>query len=775
MMEVIRQQKQMIKAFYVPPSLIEQWIQEEGALQQAKQLDFVLYGGGPLAPVIGDLLSQVTDVCQMYGSAESGQIQLLVPQKGEWSYMEWNPFEEVDMQPSIEGASEMVLHQHPKFFKRRSLYHNFPDIKEWRTGDLFTPHPTKTGLWRFHARVDDLILLSNGHKINPAVMESALSAHPMLSGAIVVGTGKSQPAILLELKSTVPINERHKTIELIWPVIQRANTAAPSYGQISRSKILLSDASKPFVRAPKGTIIRRSTTEAYAAEIDLLFVKTIVHNEGPVLVDKSIRGIAKFIGETIDNILSGEAINDDVDIFALGIDSLKVVELVNAIREGVRHYDMAEEFKLSTKDIYKAPTIRQLARSLYASLSPLHIFGSETDSPVYMNELILKYTNSWPSALCTDNIQPDHGLCVILTGSTGSLGSKILETMLLRPQITKIYCLNRSRNIAHKKERNPFHDSNQQDSCYRRVEQITVDFAKDRMGLSESVYAKLLANVDKILHMAWTVNFNLMLQSYETYHIRGLRSLIDFSITSERHPRIVFASSTAYAADWAGAHARDSVPETILVSSHEVPSTGYGQSKQVAEHILATSSDTCNVPVTILRIGQIAGSTSITNNEDWPEDEWIPSLIKTSEFLNLIPSANISIDWITREELAHVVLEIMLCTSTDSISLQVYNLVNPHLTPWNRLTEALERQLSETKVVSLQEWVDVLVTYDIDDIAILQRVPAVKLISFFQSLAERTERKDRKDVYFVTDNAVKVSRTMAIMQPIGEAWLNDGT
>ena len=177
----------------MPPFILEQWVQEPSGLEQAQQLDFVLYGGGPLSAATGNPLSQATDVSQMYGSAETGQIQLLVPQKGKWAYMKWNPYEEVDMQPSTEDAYEMVLHQDPKFSKRRTLHHNFPDVMQWRTGDLFVLHPTKVGLWRFLTRVDDLILLSSGHKVNPVVNPFYWSIHYFPERSLLVLVDLSPP------------------------------------------------------------------------------------------------------------------------------------------------------------------------------------------------------------------------------------------------------------------------------------------------------------------------------------------------------------------------------------------------------------------------------------------------------------------------------------------------------------------------------------------------------------------------------------------------------
>ncbi len=244
---VVKEQQGFIRAFYVPPSLIDQWAHLPGTTEQASQLDFILYGGGPLPSAVGQKLSEVTHVCQMYGSAEVGQIQLLVPQKGhgDWAYMEWNPSEEVDMQPSIDGTYELVLHQDPKFRKHRSLSHNFPEVDIWRSGDLFVPHPVKLGLWQYHGRIDDLIVLANSHKIHPVAFENAIQSHPTVSGVLMFGTGKLQPGLLVELLPATTNFDQLKAD--IWETVDSMNTQVPRYGRISQSKILFALSEKPFM------------------------------------------------------------------------------------------------------------------------------------------------------------------------------------------------------------------------------------------------------------------------------------------------------------------------------------------------------------------------------------------------------------------------------------------------------------------------------------------------------------------------------------------------
>ncbi|KAJ5949921.1 hypothetical protein N7454_001505 [Penicillium verhagenii] len=266
-----------IRAFYVPPSVIEQFVTLPNAYKQAESLDFVLYGGGPLSPSVGHKLSKLADVCQMYGSIESGRIQMLVPQPGEWQYLELNPAEECDMQEVEEdsGLFEMVLHQDEKFKAQRTLSHTFPDVKEWRTKDLFTRRPTKSGLWQFHSRTDDLIALGTSAKVFPVPMETALQGDPNIAGALVVGNGR--PAVLLIIEPVEDMKDVSKDefIDKIWASVEEANAAVPSQGKISRSRIILTDPAVGFLRTPKGTIARKASEAHYAETIDGVFRDTV--------------------------------------------------------------------------------------------------------------------------------------------------------------------------------------------------------------------------------------------------------------------------------------------------------------------------------------------------------------------------------------------------------------------------------------------------------------------------------------------------------------------
>ena len=780
MSEIIRRQQNRIRACYVPPLIMEQWVQEPGAFEQAKQLDFVLYGGGPLSSATGDLLSRATDVCQMYGSAETGQIQSLVPKRGEWRYMEWNPYEEVDMQQSANDAFEVVLHQHPRFSSHRSLNHNFPEIEEWRTKDLFLPHPERQGLWTFYSRLDDLIVLSTGLKVNPIVLESRILEDPSIRGALVVGTGRSQTALILELSPGAQRCEKYECLDKLWQTIQMANQMVPDYARISRSKIILSSPLKPFSRAPKGTIFRGLTAQTYSAEIEDAYTEILSDPSDPVLHDVSFESVTGFVREVFSKSLPDHTLKMNTDFFTHDVNSLKVIELVRTLRRGLELHTKSNYATLSPGLIYQHPTMSRLVTSILTLLMPLQTCEPLNSDTIRIETMVANYTDSLP--LSTEKPPPcdRQGISVLLTGSRGTLGSRLLQDLIQNVEIRKIYSMTRWDSSDEEQQ-----DVHQNESQYelngRKLEVLRVDFSRKDFGLSTQLYQSLLDNITLIIHVAWEVDFNHSFESYEQHHIRGVRSLIDFSISSVRKPRIVYTSSTSYAHAWALAQSRNTVPEAILESREDVATNGYSKSKQAAERILAIAARRCRLPVTILRIGQIAGPTSPTTREgaSGREKEWIPCLVRTSKFLNMIPLAEMVIDWLPLDSVATIAIELILHDENagregrgPEDEIQIYNLVNPHRSPWTKLADLLSSQLQSAQVIPLEKWVSVLASKNTTDVEQVELMPALKLLPYFEAWLRRETEGTKKQPHFIIDKAMKCSETMRGIEPITESSMD---
>lgn len=122
----------------------------------------------------------------------------------------------------------------------------------------------------------------------------------------------------------------------------------------------------------------------------------------------------------------------------------------------------------------------------------------------------------------------------------------------------------------------------------------------------------------------WHVNFNLSLASFEP-HIAGVKNLIRLGAEHEGRGtplRFFFTSSVGVANNIN----LELVPEKSLFE-FVAPSSGYGDSKLIAEELISQASDAGTVRGTICRVGQIAGPVRKENSKGvWNRKEWLPSV-----------------------------------------------------------------------------------------------------------------------------------------------------
>lgn len=70
----------------------------------------------------------------------------------------------------------------------QGYFYTFPEEKEVSTKDLYTKHPKLPNYWLHHGRADDIIVFSNGEKLNPVTIEGIV----LVSGDLThleLGTG----------------------------------------------------------------------------------------------------------------------------------------------------------------------------------------------------------------------------------------------------------------------------------------------------------------------------------------------------------------------------------------------------------------------------------------------------------------------------------------------------------------------------------------------------------------------------------------------------------
>lgn len=107
------------------------------------------------------------------------------------------------MREWMDGLYELFLVRDPKLSRYQGIFSTFPHIQEWSMGDLYSRHPDplKPFLYRYRGRKDDVIVLNNGEKVSPALMEAALQSSPLVTGAMICMLIPVHPSLFTYLYS----------------------------------------------------------------------------------------------------------------------------------------------------------------------------------------------------------------------------------------------------------------------------------------------------------------------------------------------------------------------------------------------------------------------------------------------------------------------------------------------------------------------------------------------------------------------------------------------
>jgi acyl-coenzyme A synthetase/AMP-(fatty) acid ligase len=194
-----------VEIAYLAPSTIEEMMLEPSSRTALEGLSAVGYGSGPLSHEVGNLLNQKTRLLNTIGSTEICAPPIYLKDQEDWEYFHYNPLHTgIKFRPTGDGTYEKVFVRDPSSDDFHATWWTFPEKAEYFMNDLYTKHPSKPNYWLYVGRADDVIVLSNGEKLNPTGMEATLRSHPAVKGALVVGQGHFAPGAIIELKDDAP-------------------------------------------------------------------------------------------------------------------------------------------------------------------------------------------------------------------------------------------------------------------------------------------------------------------------------------------------------------------------------------------------------------------------------------------------------------------------------------------------------------------------------------------------------------------------------------------
>ncbi|KAI1136522.1 hypothetical protein F5Y05DRAFT_420244 [Hypoxylon sp. FL0543] len=760
-----------------PPSILEAFLSYPAGIEALAKLKHVAYTGGPLNPIRGEALSKkLPHLFPILASTEGGIGRFV--SSGDSSH--WNSFKFVDIGQRMEevssGIYELVYPQIELINRMHAFFHTHPHIHgEFRTSDLFSPLDDKKEWWVYRGRADNWIAMSNGLKMDPTEMENSIASHPDVTGVIVAGSHRFRLCVLIELKEGID----HEPLEIIWPIIEEANKKAPKFGRLPKELVLFATPDKPFLRAGKGTIQRRLTVQAYEEEINQLYDRVeegLLTSGIPLPSSTAYEDLLPFITELcsqtlLDDSTSGNIGNDD-DLLAFGLDSLSVFILLARLKAALRKSGINAQTlqRINNKLLYSATTVGQLARELSHILTAV---GSSDEAVEHgvdnaTSRLLEKYdakAQKIAKSSAPQRVKRPEPEVVVLTGSTGSLGSHILSSLLSRSNVKKVFCLNRNGDIktqsASLKARGlpTLRDDDE------RVVFLRIKPREPKFGLPDGDYTTLAREATTIIHNAFPVNFLLGVQAFEP-QFRFLLNVLGLAVDGQYSPAVFFVSSIT-AATLVTDNGNPAILEEVLDSNQatHLLQQGYARAKYICERLLANYAASSGRPAAVLRVGQVCGPSSGTGA--WNASEWLPSLVVSSKFLGAIPDSlgSLEINWVPVDKLGYMVAEIVCDPSLrDRAKFRVYNVVNPRTASWNALLPSL-KAMGSLPVVPAREWVDRLEKSDKEPHVIAEN-PAAKILDFYKQtiVADQTTATKVR-----IDNLLNASKTAANLPPINQS------
>ena len=807
-------------AAVIPPSLLAEVAADDKVLPRLSEWSSVAFGGGPLTRDAGDAIWKHTKVLQCLGSTETFNVPELVPRSvDEWPYHDFHPDLCISFIERQQGLHELVFIRNESSLKHQGAFWTFPELNEYPMKDLYEQHPSKPSLWAYRGRVDDVIVLSNGEKIMPKDAENAIASDENVRAALIVGSGQAQPGLLVEPKEELSDKQAEQVQASLSETVSKANKVLPGHGQIHTTHVRLLSRPDSFLRSAKGEIQRAPTTEALSETIENLFSSAGTMTKEEESFDFTNEDtLASSLSDVIaTDFLEGRRPQPDDNLFDCGFDSLKVLKMVKYIKCAYKRSDSVpgNDLSITSRLIYQHPTLNSLSRAVMQAAGGQND-GEESgqrDIHVHMSSLLETYSSR------LNGIGTDRPTVVVLTGSTGSLGSYILDNLLRNPKIDKVFCLNRSSDAREKQWQNNEARGLTQD--FSRVEFLQVNLAQAELSLDKEKHNMLRTQATHIIHNAWPVDFNMSLSTFEP-QLEGCLRLIELACTAPVKPEMMFLSSVGAVNNWCSLSSTP-VAEEPLQDFNAAEPMGYAQSKLLAEQIFDRASAKHDIPVKICRVGQITGPVN-SDKGMWSTNEWLPSMLLSCKALRAIPENLGSMDamtWIPCDLLSTMLVDTILadpskstpnepasdawlhvpvdepdsdsstgsrssseCFSSpkDAVSSRTslsstaqgraptkatyLHFVNPNQAHWNDICQEIAPLIDKkADVVSLQQWVDALarVAESEDNIS---QLPAVRLLDFFRGIASEEAQKP----IFSTSRSTNHCKLLRDLPPVSMPW-----
>jgi thioester reductase-like protein/aryl carrier-like protein len=490
--------------------------------------------------------------------------------------------------------------------------------------------------------------------------------------------------------------------------------------------------------------------------------------------------------------LDQPGISNDDNFFAIGTDSLRALNVARKLRNIFK----ISEITVST--IYSNPSVTQLSEvicTLQINRQAAQTLDKEArkETLASLLDVYRAKVHEIPASSLSQKGEDSERQNVVLTGTTGTLGTYLLDSLLQNATVDHVYCLNRRINAHELYLQHSKRDGGEVD---QKATFLQADFSSHQLGLDQHKYDLIRERATVIIHNAWPVNFNLSLETFRP-QLTGLVELLGLAAGARHRTQFLYVSSISSVLGIR--NSSGITPETIITNTDAPFSNGYAESKFISEILCEEASRHLEIPVSIARVGQIAGPV-LRSGTVWNPTEWFPSLMVSSIKLGLLPDslgASMNrIDWIPVDLLSEIMVELSLppnvtqrTDNNNNGTCKVFHLVNPSATTWSTVLPAAQALLEDmtarpVRLVPASSWLGSL-QRDVESIgeekmedgafaALVRTHPAIKLFSFFATvMTDNDDGTNRLDITNTLDNSSGISQLASVGEPWLRKWIEE--
>jgi acyl-CoA synthetase (AMP-forming)/AMP-acid ligase II len=395
------------EALATVPHLLKFINEIPGGAERLSQLQRVAVAGAATPEVLGnELVEKGVKIMSPYGQTESGGLMVNCSGR-DWIWLKALPFAEPHLKFEPYGDKEqglwhlVVLPEMPTL-----VTSNRPD-GSYETKDLFMRHPTDPKKWKFSHRADDIIVLVNGLKADPHLLEEAVEKNRYVNTAMAFGAGRDSLGLIVVPSASAAGLSKEELAARIAPDLELGNSRVSAYTRVSLDSVIFRDAGSEVPRTAKDTLIRSKFHEICKEDIESHYAAREAQGNAQISVaDDEVEGI---VSEVVSSVLSVgyTTLGGDDDFFGLGMDSLQASHVRSRL---LRRVNVGGR-PLPTNVVFENPTVRQLTDYFLALRNSQDLKDVKASERAIAQGLIQKYTQFPP--IETRGLQAGPGRVVV--------------------------------------------------------------------------------------------------------------------------------------------------------------------------------------------------------------------------------------------------------------------------------------------------------------------------------------------------------------------------